>query len=138
MLICFDLYSASGVAVTLPALIPEDWGKGKDSSSIMLQRCLMPMHIGPCRMSLEKFYYDAEKKDCLLFFYGGCKVIRNLINFVTGFLLDEFNILQGNSNQFDTVEECRQTCRVKSEDVAKPTTAIQQPDQDIASKLHIP
>lgn len=97
------------------------------------------MHIGPCRMSLEKFYYDAEKKDCLLFFYGGCKVkIINLINFVTEFLLDEFNILQGNSNQFDTVEECRQTCRVKSEDVAKPTTAIQQPDQDIASKLHIP
>ncbi len=74
----FLLYPASGVAVTLPALIPEDWGKGKDSSSIMLQRCLMPMHIGPCRMSLEKFYYDAEKKDCLLFFYGGCKVIRNL------------------------------------------------------------
>ncbi|EFX79782.1 hypothetical protein DAPPUDRAFT_304363 [Daphnia pulex] len=104
-------FKPSGVAVTLPALIPEDWGKGKDSSSIMLQRCLMPMHIGPCRMSLEKFYYDAEKKDCLLFFYGGCK---------------------GNSNQFDTVEECRQTCRVKSEDVAKPTTAIQQPDQDIA------
>jgi hypothetical protein len=68
------------------------------------------MQIGPCRMALEKFYYDAEKKDCLLFFYGGCK---------------------GNSNQFDTVEECRQTCRVKSADVAKPTAAVEQPDQDI-------
>ena len=60
--------------MTLPALIPGDWGKEKDST-IMLQRCLMPMQTGPCRMSLEKFYYDAEKKDCLLFFYGGCKVI---------------------------------------------------------------
>lgn len=40
-----------------------------------------------------------------------------------------FHRLQGNSNQFDTAEECRQTCGVQP----KTSTAIEQPNQDIAS-----
>lgn len=42
-------------------------------------RCLLPKQIGPCRMSLEMFYYDAEHNDCRLFSYGGCKVFNSLI-----------------------------------------------------------
>ncbi|KAI9565498.1 hypothetical protein GHT06_009290 [Daphnia sinensis] len=99
-------FISSGAAVTLSAVVPDVWAKPKDPSAVSL-RCSMPMRIGPCRMSLEKFYYDAEKNDCLLFFYGGCK---------------------GNSNQFDTAEECRQTCGVKP----KTSIAMEQPNQDIA------
>lgn len=99
-------FISSGAAITLPAVVSDVWAKPKDVSAVSL-RCSMPMRIGPCRMSIEKFYYDAEKNDCLLFFYGGCK---------------------GNSNQFDTAEECRQTCGVQP----KTSTAIEQPNQDIA------
>jgi len=51
---------------TLPARIPE----GGD-------RCQLPMIQGPCRMAIEQFYYDAEKGECFVFYYGGCKVNRN-------------------------------------------------------------
>lgn len=73
------ILSASGAAITLPAVVSDVWAKPKDVSAVSL-RCSMPMRIGPCRMSIEKFYYDAEKNDCLLFFYGGCKV--HLIAFI--------------------------------------------------------
>ena len=37
-------------------------------------RCLLPKQSGPCKMALQSFYYDAEQKDCLPFYYGGCRV----------------------------------------------------------------
>ena len=59
-----------GPVVTLPAVVPS----AKNSSRP--QRCSLPMQTGPCRMSLEMFYFDTEQQDCLSFLYGGCKVIH--------------------------------------------------------------
>jgi len=61
-------------------------------------------------MSLEKFYYDTEKQDCVLFFYGGCK---------------------GNTNQFDTIVECRQTCILPSDKNFKFVPQIEAIEVDI-------
>lgn len=56
---------------TLPARIPDDGG----------DRCQLPMIQGPCRMAIEQFYYDAEKGECFVFYYGGCKVLQTSIQF---------------------------------------------------------
>ncbi|KAH8412107.1 hypothetical protein KR222_011069, partial [Zaprionus bogoriensis] len=36
-------------------------------------KCLQPLETGPCRMSLDRFYYNKDKKVCEPFKYGGCK-----------------------------------------------------------------
>lgn len=67
---------------TLPARLPQ----GEKS----VDRCRQPKNIGPCRMSLEQYYFDVEKGECVLFYYGGCR---------------------GNANRFDTAEACMNACR---------------------------
>mmetsp|Transcript_2752 Transcript_2752/g.4095 ORF Transcript_2752/g.4095 Transcript_2752/m.4095 type:complete len:121 (+) Transcript_2752:8-370(+) len=50
--------------------------------------CLLPVEVGPCRASLPRYAFDGQK--CELFTYGGCK---------------------GNSNNFQQLSECEQTCQ---------------------------
>uniref|UniRef100_A0A8D0C2U0 Uncharacterized protein n=1 Tax=Salvator merianae TaxID=96440 RepID=A0A8D0C2U0_SALMN len=52
-------------------------------------RCQLPMDRGPCRASIPRFFYSPSQKRCILFLYGGCR---------------------GNSNNFETREECRKAC----------------------------
>ncbi|XP_074052211.1 tissue factor pathway inhibitor 2 [Macrotis lagotis] len=52
-------------------------------------RCLLPPDDGPCRARLPSFYYDRHLQSCRLFIFGGCG---------------------GNDNNFDTPEDCEQTC----------------------------
>ncbi|GFO09165.1 kunitz-type serine protease inhibitor taicotoxin [Plakobranchus ocellatus] len=54
--------------------------------------CWLPPMIGPCSEATQKFYYSRFTGDCEMFIYSGC---------------------HGNANNFDTVEECRDTCLVK-------------------------
>ena len=49
--------------------------RDQDKAKVNSDICLLPKEIGPCRMAVPSFYYDAEKADCLFFQYGGCKVI---------------------------------------------------------------
>ncbi|CDW57127.1 Kunitz BPTI domain containing protein [Trichuris trichiura] len=51
--------------------------------------CSMPKDSGPCKASHRKWFFDAVKKVCRTFVYGGCK---------------------GNGNRFDTKEECQERC----------------------------
>lgn len=51
--------------------------------------CLLKPETGPCKALFRKFYFDSEQKKCSKFIYGGC---------------------QGNSNSFNSVEECELAC----------------------------
>lgn len=52
------------------------------------ERCKLRTDPGPCKGLFEKFYYDAEKNRCAVFFYGGCQGVV----------------------PFDTLEECEDLC----------------------------
>nr|XP_027204924.1 papilin-like [Dermatophagoides pteronyssinus] len=65
------------------------------------ERCLLPKISGPCNSSSEAYYYDDETKRCERFLYGGCL---------------------GNTNRFETMEQCVQTCIYQE-------TALDQCDQ---------
>jgi len=52
-------------------------------------KCLLPKAPGPCKMASQRFYFDMRTRSCKLFIYGGCK---------------------GNENNFQSEEECENTC----------------------------
>ncbi|CAB3397116.1 unnamed protein product [Caenorhabditis bovis] len=57
--------------------------------------CRLPFETGPCRMRLQKYFYDPYIQKCQVFYYGGC---------------------EGNANRFDTELECYKLCSsIKSE-----------------------
>lgn len=61
--------------------------------------CHIPPEAGPCRSSIEKWFYNPTKGCCEKFTYGGC---------------------QGNSNNFQTYEECRASCVGSAPGMVKP------------------
>ncbi|RDD38046.1 Papilin [Trichoplax sp. H2] len=61
--------------------------------------CSLPKRVGKCRGMYPKFYYDSKDKKCKNFYYGGC---------------------DGNGNNFETIEECRKTCREEAQGTEAP------------------
>ncbi|XP_016982777.1 kunitz-type conkunitzin-B1 [Drosophila rhopaloa] len=55
-------------------------------------KCLLPKEVGPCRMNLERFYYNKDKKACETFKYGGCR---------------------GNDNRWGFRQTCEEACLPK-------------------------
>ena len=51
---------------------------------------------GRCRALLPRFYYDKNDGECKQFYYGGCG---------------------GNTNNFDTLEECNSKCKLLTKDL---------------------
>ncbi|XP_040045361.2 tissue factor pathway inhibitor 2 [Gasterosteus aculeatus] len=51
--------------------------------------CLLEVDEGPCRGSIERYFYNTMTQKCEIFFYGGC---------------------QGNDNRFKSYEECQKSC----------------------------
>ncbi|KAM8841342.1 tissue factor pathway inhibitor 2 [Spinachia spinachia] len=51
--------------------------------------CLLQVDEGPCRGTLERFYYNTVTQKCEMFYYGGC---------------------QGNANNFKSYVECQKSC----------------------------
>ncbi|GFX46534.1 papilin [Trichonephila clavipes] len=51
--------------------------------------CEQKKEVGPCKAAFPRYYYNKNTKKCEIFIYGGCK---------------------GNSNNFQTLEECEVTC----------------------------
>jgi hypothetical protein len=52
--------------------------------------CLLPMEVGPCRATIESWYFDTAMQKCLPFMYGGCR---------------------GNENRFVTENLCIHACQ---------------------------
>ncbi|XP_017038385.1 kunitz/BPTI-like toxin [Drosophila kikkawai] len=55
-------------------------------------KCLQPLETGPCRMNLERFYYNKDTKSCETFKYGGCR---------------------GNDNRWGFRQTCEEACLPK-------------------------
>ncbi|KAL4230529.1 Serine peptidase inhibitor [Mactra antiquata] len=55
------------------------------------QTCELPIDPGPCQslVPIPRYYYDKDTCQCKKFYYGGC---------------------EGNSNNFETTEECLNAC----------------------------
>ncbi|KAH7973024.1 hypothetical protein HPB52_020573 [Rhipicephalus sanguineus] len=56
--------------------------------------CLLKPDRGLCRASITRYYYDNATRTCKEFTYGGC---------------------EGNSNNYETVEECKASCNPATE-----------------------
>ncbi|XP_029307094.1 collagen, type XXVIII, alpha 1b [Cottoperca gobio] len=56
---------------------------------VSVERCDHVLDPGPCRDYVVKWYFDAIANSCAQFWFGGC---------------------MGNSNQFETEKNCRETC----------------------------
>ncbi|XP_053959090.1 putative Kunitz-type serine protease inhibitor [Anastrepha ludens] len=54
-------------------------------------KCLQPKEPGPCRMNLDRFYYNAQTNACEPFKFGGCR---------------------GNDNKFGFLKTCEDACLV--------------------------
>ncbi len=52
-------------------------------------KCALKPDTGPCDQKIQRWYFNAKKKKCEQFIYGGCK---------------------GNLNRFITAETCKKTC----------------------------
>jgi hypothetical protein len=57
--------------------------------------CDLPPEPGPCRGSMQRFYFDAVAGQCLEFVYGGC---------------------EGNANNFETHQACAAACAHRAHD----------------------
>lgn len=51
-------------------------------------KCYLEHDPGPCRMAIDRYYYDESEKKCKKFIYGGCK----------------------GEAPFETLKECQVTC----------------------------
>ena len=54
-----------------------------------IDKCALPMQVGPCKAHIPMFYFNKASGSCLPFVYGGCF---------------------GNANQFTTLNQCKQNC----------------------------
>ncbi|RCN30022.1 Kunitz/Bovine pancreatic trypsin inhibitor domain protein [Ancylostoma caninum] len=62
----------------------------KNCSKLFPDRCSKPLERGICLASMKRYGYDTSSKKCKAFIYGGCG---------------------GNENNFETMAECRETCK---------------------------
>ena len=60
-------------------------------------KCYLPKMTGSCDGDENNFYFDKDAEKCKEFKYGGCL---------------------GNTNRFETMQECQESCLGVSDDVA--------------------
>jgi hypothetical protein len=76
--------------------------------------CDLDLDIGPCRAYFEKYYYNKQTKKCEPFGWGGCK---------------------GNSNKFNSIEECERECVSETKDTeTQKNTEIQSEDSNLTDE----
>lgn len=71
--------------------------------------CHMPAETGDCANYVTKWYFDTKAKSCRQFYYGGCA---------------------GNKNNFNTEDECKQTCQLRPAPTTSPTPIVTRPQSN--------
>ncbi|KAL5962434.1 Tissue factor pathway inhibitor [Taenia solium] len=71
--------------------------------------CALPPAQGPCKATIERYYYDATSGECKKFLYGGCS---------------------GNANNFLTKQLCMETCALPSEKIMHLKPEFCLPERD--------
>ncbi|XP_014093871.2 papilin [Bactrocera oleae] len=69
---------------------------GGGQARVQDPKCQQPKEPGPCRMNLDRYYYNSQTNACELFKFGGCR---------------------GNDNKFGFLKTCEDACVI-----AKTTT----------------
>uniref|UniRef100_A0A8C2VJI3 BPTI/Kunitz inhibitor domain-containing protein n=1 Tax=Chinchilla lanigera TaxID=34839 RepID=A0A8C2VJI3_CHILA len=85
--LCFS----AAILVLLATLVASNQGNETTISSPVTRPafCLEPSFMGPCRILLIRYYYNARTGRCQAFGYGGCRAKQN---------------------NFETKEECMRVC----------------------------
>lgn len=83
----WDLYD--DVSELFEAMSLDDVPGARDTRSEPKEFCRMPARKGVCRALIPRWSYDAQKKDCVEFKFGGC---------------------DGNDNNFPSYKSCMSTC----------------------------
>ncbi|XP_055346334.1 kunitz-type serine protease inhibitor bungaruskunin-like [Paramacrobiotus metropolitanus] len=60
--------------------------------------CSLEAETGPCKAAFEAYFYNSTARECQYFLYGGC---------------------EGNSNRFETKEDCKIHCQSASSNVVQ-------------------
>ncbi|KAM7343185.1 kunitz/BPTI-like toxin [Cochliomyia hominivorax] len=85
----WDLYD--DVSAFFDTMSLDDVPGAKDSNQMEPKEfCRMPARKGVCRALIPRWSYDAQKKDCVEFKFGGC---------------------DGNENNFSSYKACMATCQ---------------------------
>ena len=71
------------------ALTNTSSSRSETRTRTVVDRCKLPMVVGPCKALILSWYFDGQTGDCEQFGYGGCG---------------------GNENRFSSKEECRDAC----------------------------
>uniref|UniRef100_W8BAL4 Protease inhibitor n=1 Tax=Ceratitis capitata TaxID=7213 RepID=W8BAL4_CERCA len=76
-----------------PAVVGAGGGPTATGGQTRVQdpKCLQPKEPGPCRMNLDRYYYNAQTNNCELFKFGGCR---------------------GNDNKFGFLKTCEDACKI--------------------------
>ncbi|KAM6174228.1 tissue factor pathway inhibitor [Erethizon dorsatum] len=69
--------------------------------------CAMKAQDGPCKAMIKRFFYNIFTSQCEEFIYGGC---------------------EGNQNQFQSMQECKETCIREYTPLTKSTLEKGKPD----------
>lgn len=84
----WDLYD--DVSAFFDTMSLDDVPGAKESDSESKDFCLMPARKGVCRALIPRWSYDAQKKECVEFKFGGC---------------------DGNKNNFPNYKSCMEACQ---------------------------
>ncbi|VDD76790.1 unnamed protein product [Mesocestoides corti] len=72
--------------------------------------CTLPPARGPCKASIERFFYDTTSATCQKFIYGGCS---------------------GNANNFETLNQCLDACSPSAGQSVSKDDSIPESGDDV-------
>lgn len=96
LLIHMDVHAPSWVRYWALSLYPASADGAQPELFIFNELCALKDNPGPCKAMKDRYFFSVDTGRCELFEYGGCR---------------------GNRNNFETLEECEETCVVSGESI---------------------